>query len=104
MTRVKGLIFLSLFSLALTAQPVLAQDRNSDPPPPTSRGSNADAPAANPQTNPTAKPRRQRGDGSHQGHRRHRNGDPAQAQGSSGSKRQGLPPGSSPQNGDTTHN
>ena len=100
MTRVKGLAFVSLFALALSAQPVLSQDRNSDLPPPTSRGTNADAPPPNPQNNPTAKPPRQRADGDQQRHRRHPNGDPSQAQSSdgkgSGTKRQGPPPGPPP--------
>jgi len=65
MPRVKGLAFVSLFVLALSAQPVLSQDRNSDqPPPPTNRGSNTDAPP-NPQNNPTARPPRHRADGDH---------------------------------------
>jgi hypothetical protein len=100
MTRVKGLAFVSFFALALSAHPVLSQDRNSDLPPPTSRGTNADAPPANPQNNPTTKPPRQRADGEqHNGspHRRKPNGDPSQAQGSdgrtNGSNRQGPPPG-----------
>ena len=97
MTRVKGLAFVSFFTLALTAQPVLSQDRNSNLPPPTSRGTNADAPPANPQNNPTTKPPRQRVDGDQQHHRRHPNGDPSQAQSndrkSNGTKRQGPPSG-----------
>jgi hypothetical protein len=97
MTRVKELAFISFFALALSAHPVLSQDRNSDLPPPTSRGTNADAPPPNPQNNPTAKPPRQRADGDQQRHRRHSNGDPSQAQSSdgktSGNKRQGPPPG-----------
>jgi hypothetical protein len=100
MTRVKGLAFASLFVLAFSAQPVLSQDRNSDLPPPATRGTNADAPPPNPQNNPTAKPRRQRADGDRQHHRRHSNGDPSQAQSSdhksNGTKRQGPPPGPPP--------
>jgi hypothetical protein len=102
MTRVKGLAFVSLFALALSAQPVLSQDRSSNPPPPTNRGTNADAPPPNPQNNPTAKPPRQRADGGQQRHRRHSNGDPSQAHSSdgkgSGTKRQGPPPGPPPGN------
>ena len=94
MTRVKGLAFASLFVLALSAQPVLSQDSNSNLPPPTN-GTNALP--ANPQNNPTAKPPRQRADGDQHRHRRHSNGDPSQAQSSdgkgSGTKRQGPPPG-----------
>ena len=101
MTRVKGLAFASLFVLALSAQPVLSQDRGSNPPPPTN-GTNTDAPPANPQNNPTAKPPRQRADGGQHRHRRHSNGDPSQAQSSdgkgSGTKRQSAPPGSPPAN------
>ena len=104
MTRVKGLAFASLFVLALSAQPVLSQDRNSNLPPPTSRGTTADAPPPSPnaQNDPTARPPRQRTDGDHQqrngqSHRRKPNGDPSQAQGSdgrtNGNNRQGPPPG-----------
>lgn len=107
MPRVKGLAFVSLFALALSAQPVLSQDRNSDLPQPTSRGTNADAPPPSPQDNPAAKPPRQRanvnnGDGTrqgppHGGHQRHRDNDPSQAQSSDGNgsstKRSGPPPG-----------
>ena len=104
MTRVKGLAFVSFFALALSAHPVLSQDRNSDLPPPTSRGTNADTPPPNPQNNPTAKPPRPRADGDQQhngsSHRRKPNGDPSQAQGSdgrtNGSNRQGPPPGPPP--------
>ena len=102
MTRVKGLAFASIFVLAFSAQPVLSQDRNSDLPPPTSRGTNADAdaPPANPQNNPTAKPPRQHVDGEQRHHRHHSNGDPSQAQSSdhksNGTKRQGPSPGPPP--------
>jgi hypothetical protein len=82
MTRVKGLVFASLLVLALSAQPVLSQDRNSDLPAPTNRGTSTDAPPANPQANPTAKPPHQRADGHQRHHRRNRNGDPSQSPGS----------------------
>lgn len=105
MTRVKGLVFVSLFGLALSAQPVLAQDRNSDLPTPISRGTNTEASPDSPQNNKTTKPRRQRADGTYQRHRRHLHGDPSQAHGSNGNKRQGPPPsGQPPQGGDTAHN
>ena len=102
MTRVRGLAFASLFVLALSAQPVLSQDRNNSLPPPTN-GTNADAPPQNPQNNQTTKPSRQRADGQHR-HRRHQKGDPSQAQSSDGIKRQSPPPNNQPPQGSDSRN
>ncbi len=98
MPRVKGLAFVSLFVLALSAQPVLSQDRNSDQPPtPT-----------NPQNNPTAKPPRHRADGDHHRSRRkpdsnssaqgQNNDQNKSANGQQSGRRRGPPPGSPPAN------
>ena len=57
MPRVKGLLFVSLFAVALSAQPVLAQDRSGDPSAGTT--TNTDT-APNPQKSPSAKPRKHR--------------------------------------------